>query len=88
MKKDKSLIDFPCDFQIKVIGDNNESFFLEIAAITRKHFPDIAESSFRCQASQQGNYLAISITVYAHDQTTLDALYLDLNKHPDKKMVL
>ena len=79
---------FPCDFQIKIIGNNTEVFALEISSIARKHFPTTEDKAIRHQVSQQGNYLSISLTVYVEDQPTLDALYVELTKHPDIKMVL
>ena len=88
MKKEKSLMEFPCDFQIKIIGQNKESFAIEIMDIARKHFPALEDSSVRSQLSQQGSFLAITITVYVLDQMSLDALYQELTKHPDIKMVL
>ena len=88
MKNDQSLMTFPCDFQIKIIGSNTESFVSEILDIAYKHFPDIEDTSIQNQPSKHGNYLAISITLYVKDQVTLDALYMELTKHPDIKMVL
>ena len=85
---DQSLIDFPCDFQIKIIGKHTESFVSDITNIARKHFPQLADASIRTQPSGQGNYIAISITVYAENKPSLDALYHELTKHPDSKMVL
>lgn len=88
MKNEQSLMTFPCDFQIKIIGSNTESFAREIISIARKHFPDIADTAIQNKPSQQSNYLAISITLHVKDQITLDALYMELTKHPDIKMVL
>ena len=88
MKKDQTLMTFPCEFQIKIIGNNSELFVVEIIEITRKHFPDTQQKAIEKKPSQQGNYLAISITLYVEDQPTLDALYMDLTQHPDIKMVL
>ena len=88
MKSDNSLMEFPCDFQIKIVGINNDSFTMEVLRIARKHFPTTDETSIRSQASQQGNYLAITLSLYVQDQVTLDSLYIELTNHPDIKMVL
>ena len=84
----QSLIEFPCDFLIKIIGNNRASFEFEITNIAKKHFPNTKDTAITTQLSQQGNYLSISITVFATDQATLDALYQELTQHPDIKMVL
>jgi putative lipoic acid-binding regulatory protein len=88
MTTKSSLIEFPCDFQIKIIGKNSDSFYDEIAEIARKHHSDFNDSLTKSQRSEQGNYLAITITVHAHNQGSLDALYRELTQHPDVKMVL
>lgn len=88
MKKTDSLMTFPCDFPIKIIGNNNDTFMKEIIELVRKHYPNTEDKSIRSQASKEGNFLAISILLHVLDQTTLDALYADLSKHPEIKMVL
>jgi len=88
MADDTKLLTFPCDFPIKIIGDVTASFQEEIIAITRQHYAHLQDDAFRTNTSNQGNFLAISVTVYAIDQASLDALYQDLSQHPDIKMVL
>ncbi|WED44333.1 YbeD family protein [Legionella cardiaca] len=88
MTEKTSLIEFPCDFPVKIIGKNSPDFLKEILAIILKHFPETPEESINCQESQQGNYLAITAVLYVHGQITLDALYIELTQHPDIKMVL
>ena len=83
-----SLMEFPCEFLLKIIGKNSAAFETDVVNITRKHFPNTLDSAIRSQPSQQASYLAVSVTVYALDQVTLDALYLELTQHPDIKMVL
>lgn len=88
MTDSPSLMEFPCDFLIKIIGKNSAVFAADVANSIRKHFPNTQDNSISSQPSQQSNYIAISVTVHALDQTTLDALYLELTQHPDIKMVL
>lgn len=88
MSSKETLMVFPCDFQIKVIGNNQETFANDVIAIARKYYPTLANANIKRQPSQQANYLAITLTVHAEDQPTLDALYTELTKHPDTKMVL
>lgn len=88
MTDKETLIEFPCNFPIKIIGKKTSNFATEIIEITRKHFPDTADKDIVYQESQQGNYQSLTITVYTHNKASLDALYLDLTKHSDIKMVL
>ena len=88
MTEKTTLIEFPCHFPIKIIGINAAQFKQEITDIVVKHFPETKENAIVYKDSGQGNYLAITATVYALDQNTLDALYQDLSSHPMVKMVL
>lgn len=88
MTDQTSLLQFPCDFRLKIIGKQTSFFFEEVTAIVRKHFPDTANDAFQVKNSQDTNYLAITATVYVLDKATLDNLYQDLTQHPDMKMVL
>lgn len=83
-----SLMEFPCDFSIKVIGKNTPSFKSDIIAIAKKHYPNLNEQTIRHQISQKETYCSLNITVHALDQASLDALYQELTKHPDINMVL
>ncbi len=88
MTDEQNLIAFPTDFPIKVIGDVTDQFEQDILDIARKHHPELEDDAIQRKMSAKGNYLAISITVWAVSQAALDALYEDLSKHPDTKMVL
>ena len=88
MTQKDSLLTFPCEFPIKVIGVNKDSYITDIITLTKKHFPTVTEAAFRSDVSQKNNYLSLTITLMVQDQTTLDALYQDLTAHPDTRMVL
>ncbi len=88
MNNEHTFMTFPCDFKLKIIGNNTESFVLDINVIARRHFPDLKDGAIHSQLSQQGNYLAISIDLHVQNQLTLDALYIELTQHPEIKMVL
>ncbi|WP_454783812.1 HP0495 family protein [Legionella sp. WA2024007413] len=83
-----TLIEFPCDFPIKIIGTNSTVFLEEIREITFTHFPDITEDALTHKMSKDSNYLAITVTVYARNQEMLDTFYRAITQHPDVKMVL
>lgn len=79
---------FPCLFPIKIIGNNTATLVTEVTTLARKQFPDLKADAVRVQASQKDRYIAITITVWAQDQASLDSLYSELTQHPDSKMVL
>lgn len=84
----QALLTFPCHFPIKVIGNHTEEYIAQVIQLTQKHFPDFAEASVKKQLSKNKLFISLTITVYALDKQTLDALYQDLSAHPDSKMVL
>lgn len=88
MSEGNSLLIFPCDFPIKVIGTNSTQFVAEVVRLTQKHFPDFDEATLKKQLSQNSHFISLTVTVHAQDKETLDALYQDLSAHPDSKMVL
>jgi len=80
-----SLLEFPTDLPIKVLG-RNEAAFRELAiAIVREHYPEhtVAE-----QQSRQGVYLSLTITVHAASREQVDAVYRALVAEPQILMVL
>lgn len=88
MTDNTHLLEFPCHFPIKIIGHNTDAFKLEVIKTVRNHYPDLKDSAISSNASKQGNYLAITVTVFAQSQKSLDALYFDLNQLSDIQMVL
>ncbi|GGI76001.1 HP0495 family protein [Legionella impletisoli] len=88
MTDQNKMIEFPCNFPIKVFGKNETSFIVDIKNIAMKHDSELTEKAFQTEISAQGTYVSITITVRAKDQPSLDALYLELSSHPDVKMVL
>jgi putative lipoic acid-binding regulatory protein len=54
----------------------------------RRHVADLTEESVSVRASRGGNYVAMTVTVRAHSQQQLDALYTELSGHERVVMVL
>ena len=88
MTDESSLIEFPCDFTLKIVGVNSTDFIPQVSAVILQHFPQTAESNISNKMSQQSNYVAISAIVHALDKPSLDSLYSELTKLPGIKMVL
>ena len=83
-----SLLEFPCDFPIKVMGKRSDDFAQAIAEIVRRHAPDFPVETMAMRPSSGGNYLSVTCTVRAQSRQQLDNLYLALSSHPDVKVVL
>lgn len=88
MTEPSTLINFPCDFPIKIIGVSRDTFVSDITAIVLKHFPTTSHEALFYKKSERGNYIAMTATVYVSNQSSLDALYHELTQYPGIKMVL
>lgn len=84
----QSLLEFPCDFPLKIMGANAEGFAQSIAELVRVHAPDFEAATMEMRPSKAGNYLALTCTVRATSQAQLDDLYRALTAHPMVKVVL
>ena len=83
-----SLLEFPCDFPLKVIGKDGDDFIGMITAIVRRHVPGIDDLAFTSRPSGGGTYIAVSVTFIAESKAQVDALYLDLSQSDRVLMVL
>ena len=83
-----SLIEYPSEFPIKVMGAQVDGFVEAIVAVARRHDPGFDESKLELRPSRAGNYLGITITITATSREQLDALYSELSSHPMVKVVL
>jgi putative lipoic acid-binding regulatory protein len=83
-----SLIEYPSEFPIKVMGARVDGFVEAIVAVARRHDPTFDDKRVELRPSSAGNYLGITITVTATSREQLDALYAELSSHPMVKVVL
>lgn len=83
-----SLLQFPCDFPIKIMGARSDEFAQTMVAIVLRHAPDFQAGTVEMRASSGGNYLSLTCTIRATSRAQLDDLYRDLTGHPAVKVVL
>ena len=83
-----SLLVFPTDFPIKVMGKSVEGFAETIIAVVLEHAPDFDAAMLERRTSKDGNYLSVTATIRANSRQQLDALYRALTAHPMVKVVL
>ncbi len=85
---EESLIEYPCDFPIKVMGAHVEGFAEAVVHVARQFDPGFDPATVEHRPSKGGNYLGLTITVRATSRTQLDELYRTLSTHPMVKIVL
>lgn len=83
-----SLIDFPCEFPIKVMGAQVPGFVEAVVHMVQRFDPAFDAATVQLRPSRAGNYLGITVTVMATSQAQLDELYRTLSTHPMVKVVL
>lgn len=84
----ESLIEYPCDFPIKVMGMASDDFAGIVCHLVRAHAPDFDSTSISTRASAGGKYISVTCTVRVVSRDQLDNLYRDLSTHPAVAMVL
>jgi uncharacterized protein len=85
---EESLIEYPCDFPIKVMGAHVEGFAEAVVHVARQFDPGFDAATMEHRPSKGGNYLGLTITVRATSRIQLDELYRTLSTHPMVKIVL
>ncbi|MEJ1959097.1 MAG: DUF493 domain-containing protein [Nitrosomonadales bacterium] len=84
----ESLIDYPCDFPIKVFGQSQQGFAQAVMEVVTRHDPDFQPGTIEMRASKTARYISLTCTVHATSREQLDAIYQDLCDHPMVVMVL
>jgi uncharacterized protein len=88
LPEERSLIEYPSAFPIKVMGANVDGFADAIAALALEHDPGFDVATMEMRPSKGGNYLGLTITITATSREQLDAIYRALTSHAMVKVVL
>ncbi|ROH84061.1 DUF493 domain-containing protein [Pseudomethylobacillus aquaticus] len=88
MAEQETLIEFPCDFPIKVMGETHDDFAATIVALIRQQLPEFDASRVEMRASSGGRYISLTCTVYVTSKPQLDDIYRTLSAHPMVKFTL
>ncbi|MBI4204195.1 MAG: DUF493 domain-containing protein [Betaproteobacteria bacterium] len=83
-----SLIDYPCDFPIKILGHTRAGFAQAVLEVVQRHAPDFDGAAMEMKASKRGKYLSVTCVIRATSREQLDGLYRELCDHPMVVMVL
>ncbi len=83
-----SLIDYPCDFPLKIFGLQQAGFARAVLEVVTRHDPGFRASSMETRESKTARYASLTCTVRATSRLQLDALYQELCDHPSIVMVL
>lgn len=87
-RTEDTLLEFPCEFPIKIMGLTRDDFAQTILEIVRRHAPDFEGATMEMRSSSSAKYLSLTCTIQARSKAQLDELYRELSKHEMVKIVL
>ena len=79
--EEESLVEFPCEFPVKVMGAAIPEFHTAIDKIAKKHDPEFNPDETKQNTSKTGKYISLTLNIHAKDKPQLDAIYQDLSNH-------
>lgn len=88
VQPEESLIKYPCDFPLKIMGRRDDGFAQAIMDVVRQFDPAFDGATMEMRPSSAGNYISLTCTITATSRAQLDALYMALTSHPMVKIVL
>lgn len=83
-----SLIEYPSDFPLKILGHTQPGFAQAVLTAVKRHAPDFDDTTLEMKTSKKGKYLSLTCVIRATSREQLDALYQELCDLPMVVMVL
>lgn len=84
----ETLIEFPCDFPIKVMGETHTDFSAQMIQTIQKVLPSFDAAKVEMRSSSGGKYISLTCTVHVTSKPQLDDIYRALTAHPMVKFAL
>lgn len=88
MNQKEQLIEFPCEFPVKVMGHASEAFRDEVTEVLSRHVPEEDQAGLTTQDSSAGRFVSITLVIRARSRKQLDGLYRELNELDSVLMTL
>jgi hypothetical protein len=85
---EQSVLEFPCDFPIKMMGRDTAEFRATARSLVEQHVGTVDDSLVQAASSRKGNFVSVTITITATSQQQLDDIYGDVTAHDDVLMAL
>lgn len=88
MSEKTPLLEFPCLYPIKVIGNGDANLRERVVEIMRLHAGEFDETAVTERASSEGRFVSVTVTITATGKPQLDNIFTDLKATGIVKMVL
>ena len=82
------LIEFPCDYPIKVLGSAVPELHQHVLQVMDTHAPGFDRSKIAIRDSSKGKWQSITVVITATGKPQLEEIFADLKTSPRVKMVL
>lgn len=79
--EEETLIDFPCEFPVKVMGAAIPEFHTAIEKVASTHDSEFDSTQTTQNISKTGKYVSLTLNIHAKNKSQLDAIYKDLTDH-------
>ena len=85
---EESVIEFPTEFPIKMMGRNTSEFPATARALVEKHAGAVDDNAVKVASSSNDRFVSVTVTITATSQQQLDAIYQDVTDQEDVLMAL
>ena len=78
----EDIFNFPCDYPIKVFGENQSEFQKTVCNIVEMHTGKLHTNQTTIKHSSKGKYISITVRIIATSRQQLNAINKDLQSCP------
>lgn len=82
------LLDFPCDFPLKVVGKSSAQFETVVTKLLRLHIEEHHVIDVKQNPSKKNTYVSLTLTFQAQSRSQLETIYQCLYDCPEVMMTL
>jgi len=83
-----TLLEFPCEFPVKMMGRDTPAFHATARELVEKHTGPLDDAMIQSTQSRNGRFVSITVTVTATSKQQLDDIYREITAHDDVLMAL
>ncbi|WP_026960697.1 MULTISPECIES: DUF493 family protein YbeD [Aliagarivorans] len=80
------LMEFPCDFTLKIMGVNNDTLEQQVLEVIQRLAP--GDYSPKSKPSSKGNYVSLTLSVRVTNAEQVESLYREVGAIEDVRHVL
>ena len=88
MDEQETLLEFPCSYSVKAMGESGDDFDQLVFDLVALHVDNLAPDAVSSKPSSKGKYTAVTVTFTATSKAQLDAIYYALTGHERIKIAL